>query len=69
MYRHTQHQPLLVVSRLSRLFALLLGYACGVSGVLESDDCICLWPLLALDDVEFHLIAFFQSFVPVQLNG
>ena len=29
---------------------------------------ICLWPFLALNDVEFHFVAFFQGFIAVELN-
>jgi|HubBroStandDraft_6_1064221.scaffolds.fasta_scaffold82319_3 hypothetical protein len=39
-----------------------------MGGIPEPDNCIGLRTLLALDDVEFHVIALFQSFVPIQLN-
>jgi hypothetical protein len=39
-----------------------------MGGVSEPDDSIGLWTLLTLDDVELHIIALLQSFVPIQLN-
>src|SRR5215469_5679541 len=39
-----------------------------MGGVPEPDDSIGLGTLLTLDDIEFHVIALFQSFVSVQLN-
>ena len=33
-----------------------------------ANNCIRLRAFLSLDDVEFHIVAFFQSFVAVQLN-
>ena len=39
-----------------------------VGCVLESDNCLCLGTFLPLDDVELHVIPFFQGFVSVQLN-
>jgi len=39
-----------------------------MGGVPEPDDCIGLWTLLTLYDVELYVIALFQSFVPVQLD-
>ena len=39
-----------------------------MGGIPEPDDCIGLRTLLALDDVELHVIALFQSFVPIQLD-
>ena len=39
-----------------------------MGGVPEPDDSIGLWTLLTLDDVKLHIIALFQSFVPIQLN-
>jgi hypothetical protein len=39
-----------------------------MGGVPEPYDCIGLWTLLTLNDVELHVIALFQSFVSIQLN-
>ena len=39
-----------------------------MGGIPEPDDCIGLRTLLALDDVELHVIALLQSFVPIQLD-
>jgi len=38
------------------------------SGFPEPKNCVGLGPFLALDDVEFDVIALFQGFVAVQLN-
>jgi hypothetical protein len=40
-----------------------------MDGVLVTDYCIRLGALLTLNDVELDVIALFQSFVPIQLNG
>jgi len=37
-------------------------------GVLEECHCICLRAFLSFDYVEFDLIAFFERFVPIQLD-
>ncbi len=44
---------------------LLRCVVCGC--VSEPDDCIGLGALLTLDDIEFHVIALFQSFIAIQL--
>ena len=41
---------------------------CGMCGVLEPEHCVGLGTLLALDDVELHIVALFQGFVAVQLD-
>src|SRR5579862_7844323 len=41
---------------------------CVVGGVPKPDHCVCLGTFLTLNDVEFHVIALFQSFVSIQLN-
>jgi hypothetical protein len=38
-------------------------------GVLEANHPVRLRTLLPLDDVELNLIALFQCFIPVQLDG
>ena len=39
-----------------------------MGGVPKSDYCVRLGTFLALDDIEFDVIALFQSFVAVQLD-
>ena len=36
---------------------------------LGANYLVCLWSFSTLDDVEFYLVAFFQGFVAVKLNG
>ena len=44
------------------------GLRCVVGGgVPQANNGVCLRPLLTLNDVEFHIIAFFQGFVAIQL--
>ena len=37
--------------------------------IASPDHLVRLWPLLALYDVELHIVAFFQTLVSVHLNG
>jgi hypothetical protein len=60
---HLYH--LAVVLRFARTSAPL---GCVGGGVLVADNSFRLGTFLTLDDVELHVIAFFQSFVSVQLN-
>src|SRR5439155_24821875 len=48
-------------------FSALLGRVMG-GCVSLPDDCIRLRAFLPLDDVEFHIIALFQSLVAIQLD-
>jgi hypothetical protein len=41
----------------------------GLSRFLRSHNAFRLWTLLALDNVELHIVTFFQAFVPIQLDG
>ena len=38
-------------------------------GFVQAHDLIRLRPLIPLHNIEFHLVAFLQAFVPIRLNG